>query len=252
MVQITMKELLNAGVHFGHQTQRWNPKMKRFIFGARNGIHIIDLQQTVELARRAGEFIKQVAASGKQVLFVGTKKQAQEAIREDASRVGQPYVIERWLGGLLTNYETIATSLSRLKKLEEMETTGVMGTLSKKEQSRLGKEKGRLLDNLGGIRDMVGVPGALFVVDPNLEHIAVAEARKLNIPVVAIVDTNCDPDLVKYSIPGNDDAVRSIKLFSGYVADCCAEGKNEFEQRARASAREEKPGRAEAARGAQS
>ena len=208
MSVITMKQLLEAGVHFGHQTRRWNPKMATYIYMERNGIYIIDLQQTVRKFEDAYNFIKSVAAEGKGVLFVGTKKQAQETIREEANRCGMFYVNQRWLGGMLTNFKTIRKRVLRLKELEKMQADGAMEVLPKKEVARLLNEKERLERFLGGIKDMERLPGAVFVVDPRKEKIAVAEARKLNIPVVAIVDTNCDPDEIDYVIPGNDDAIR--------------------------------------------
>jgi len=222
---ITMKQLLEAGVHFGHQTRRWNPKMATYIYMERNGIYIIDLQQTVRKFEDAYNFIKSVAAEGKGVLFVGTKKQAQETIREEANRCGMFYVNQRWLGGMLTNFKTIRKRVLRLKELEKMQADGAMEVLPKKEVARLLNEKERLERFLGGIKDMERLPGAVFVVDPRKEKIAVAEARKLNIPVVAIVDTNCDPDEIDYVIPGNDDAIRAVKLISSRIADAVLEGK---------------------------
>ncbi|MGI6468795.1 MAG: 30S ribosomal protein S2 [Syntrophomonadaceae bacterium] len=225
MSVITMKQLLEAGVHFGHQTRRWNPKMATYIYMERNGIYIIDLQQTVRKFEDAYNFIKSVAAEGKGVLFVGTKKQAQETIREEANRCGMFYVNQRWLGGMLTNFKTIRKRVLRLKELEKMQADGAMEVLPKKEVARLLNEKERLERFLGGIKDMERLPGAVFVVDPRKEKIAVAEARKLNIPVVAIVDTNCDPDEIDYVIPGNDDAIRAVKLISSRIADAVLEGK---------------------------
>jgi len=222
---ITMKQLLEAGVHFGHQTRRWNPKMATYIYMERNGIYIIDLQQTVRKFDDAYNFIKSVAAEGRGVLFVGTKKQAQETIREEANRCGMYFVNQRWLGGMLTNYKTIRKRVLRLKELEKMQADGSMEVLTKKEVARLLNEKERLERFLGGIKDMERLPGAVFVVDPRKEKIAVAEARKLNIPVVAIVDTNCDPDEIDYVIPGNDDAIRAVKLISSRIADAVLEGK---------------------------
>jgi small subunit ribosomal protein S2 len=210
MSVITMKQLLEAGVHFGHQTRRWNPKMATYIYMERNGIYIIDLQQTVKKFDEAYAFIKNTVADGKSVLFVGTKKQAQETIKEEARRCGMHFVNQRWLGGMLTNYKTIRQRVLRLKQLEQMEESGAMDVLTKKEVARLLNEKERLERFLGGIKDMDKLPGAVFVVDPRKEKIAVAEARKLNIPVVAIVDTNCDPDEIDYVIPGNDDAIRAV------------------------------------------
>ncbi len=227
---ITMKQLLEAGVHFGHQTKRWNPKMKKYIFTARNGIYIIDLQQTVKMFRAAYDFVRDRSAEGKTVLFVGTKKQAQEAVEEEARRAGTPYVNVRWLGGMLTNFQTIRKSLDRLQKLTDMATDGTTEKLPKKEVLKLAKERTRLEKVLGGIKDLRRVPDAIFVVDPSREEIAVLEARKLSIPIIAIVDTNCDPDLIDYVIPGNDDAIRAIKLFLGKVADAILEGKAAYEE----------------------
>jgi len=222
---ITMKQLLEAGVHFGHQTRRWNPKMSTYIYMERNGIYIIDLQQTVKKFEEAYEFIKNVVADGKSILFVGTKKQAQETIKEEAQRCEMFYVNQRWLGGMLTNYKTINQRVKRLKNLEKMEEEGAFEVLTKKEVAKLLNERERLERFLGGIKNMNKLPGAVFVVDPRKERIAVAEARKLNIPVVAIVDTNCDPDEVDYVIPGNDDAIRAVKLISSKIADAALEGK---------------------------
>src|SRR5215468_12414123 len=224
MAVVTMKQLLDSGTHFGHQTRRWNPKMKRFIFTDRNGIYIIDLQQTLTYIDRAFEFVKETVAHGGSILFVGTKKQAQEAIANQALRVGMPYVNQRWLGGMLTNFQTVHKRLQRLKELESMEQTGGFVGLNKKEILMLTREKDKLEKTLGGIRDMAKVPSAVWVVDTNKEHIAVGEARKLNIPVVAILDTNCDPDEVDFPIPGNDDAIRSAALLTRVVADAVAEG----------------------------
>ncbi|MGY1711815.1 30S ribosomal protein S2 [Geodermatophilus sp. SYSU D00758] len=224
MAVVSMKQLLDSGVHFGHQTRRWNPKMKRFIFTERNGIYIIDLQQTLGYIDNAYEFVKQTVAHGGTILFIGTKRQAQEVIAEQAQRVGMPYVNQRWLGGMLTNFQTVHKRLQRLKELEDMEQTGVMASLSKKETLGLTREKAKLERSLGGIRDMQKVPSAVWVVDTKKEHIAVGEARKLGIPVVAILDTNCDPDEVDYKIPGNDDAIRSAALLTRVVADAVAEG----------------------------
>ncbi|MCM3887212.1 30S ribosomal protein S2 [Frankia sp. R82] len=224
MAVVTMKQLLESGVHFGHQTKRWNPKMKRYIFTERNGIYIIDLQQTLSYIDRAYDFVKETVAHGGTVLFIGTKKQAQEAIEEQAARVGMPYVKERWLGGMLTNFSTVYKRLQRLKELEEIEVTGGTEVRTKKEQLVLTREKAKLERTLGGIRDMSRVPSAVWVVDTKKEHIAVGEARKLGIPVVAILDTNCDPDEVDYPIPGNDDAIRSAALLTRVVADAVADG----------------------------
>lgn len=225
MSVISMKQILEAGVHFGHQTRRWNPKMKRFIFTERNGIYIIDLQKTVKEVEKAYYFVRDIAMDNKTVLFVGTKKQAQESIEAEAKRCGMYYVSNRWLGGMLTNFKTIKSRVARLNKIEEMEQNGDMELLPKKEVIQLMHEKEKLLKNLGGIREMKNLPGALFVVDPRKEHIAIAEARNLGIPVVAIVDTNCDPDEVDYPIPGNDDAIRAVKLITSKMADAVLEGK---------------------------
>ena len=224
MAVVTMKQLLDSGVHFGHQTRRWNPKMKRFIFSERNGIYIIDLQQTLTYIDKAYEFIKETVAHGGTILFVGTKKQAQEVVAEQAQRVGMPFVNQRWLGGMLTNFSTVYKRLQRLKELEIMEQTGSHASLTKKEQLILSREKDKLERTLGGIRDMARVPSAIWVIDTKKEHIAVGEARKLGIPVVAILDTNCDPDEVDYKIPGNDDAIRSAALLTRVVADAVADG----------------------------
>ncbi len=225
MSNITMKEFLEAGVHFGHQTRRWNPKMKDYIYGERNGIYIIDLQKTLKMFKEAAKIISEMAAEGKTLLFVGTKRQAQEAIAEEASRCGMFYVNHRWLGGLLTNNSTIQKSIQRLKELEEMSTDGRYDLLTKKEVMRLERERKHLDQNLAGIKDMPGLPDALFVIDSNKEDIAVHEARKLGVPVVAVVDTNCDPDLVNYVIPGNDDALRAIRLFASRIADAVLDGR---------------------------
>ena len=224
MAVVTMRQLLEAGVHFGHQTRRWNPKMKRFIYGERNGIYIIDLQKTMAAIETTYAFLRDSVAKGGNVLFVGTKKQAQESVKTQAERVGMPYVNYRWLGGMLTNFATIYRRLQRLKELEAMEATGATEVLPKKEVLRLGHEREKLDRNLGGIRDMTRVPAAVWVVDTRKEHIAVTEARKLGIPVVAILDTNCDPDEVDYPIPGNDDAIRAGSLLTRIVADAVAEG----------------------------
>ena len=224
MSQITMKQLLEAGVHFGHQTKRWNPKMKPYIFGARNGIYIIDLQKTVRYFRSAYSFIKETVAGGDKVLFVGTKKQAQDSIAEEALRAGQYFVNNRWLGGMLTNFSTIKGSIDRLKKIETMSQDGTYQLITKKEALQLDREKEKLERSLGGIKGMTKMPGAIFVIDPKKEGIAVKEARKLGVPVVAVVDTNCDPDEIDYLIPGNDDAIRAIRLFAARIADACIEG----------------------------
>ncbi|MBI3180100.1 MAG: 30S ribosomal protein S2 [Deltaproteobacteria bacterium] len=240
MSEISMREMLEAGVHFGHQTNRWNPKMKPYIFGARNGIYIIDLQKTVPLFNTAYEFLVHTVADGDKVLFVGTKKQAQEVIDEQAKRAVQYYVNNRWLGGTLTNYRTIKESIDRLRGIEKMATDGTFDKLTKKEVLRLTREKAKLEKNLGGIKDMTKLPGAVFVVDTKKEHIAVAEARKLKIPVVAIVDTNCDPDEIDYLIPGNDDAIRSIRMFVTKAADACVEGSAIWEKKLASMQEEEK------------
>ncbi|MBQ7844901.1 MAG: 30S ribosomal protein S2 [Clostridia bacterium] len=225
MAVISMKQLLEAGVHFGHQTRRWNPKMAQYIFTERNGIYIIDLQKTVKKIDEAYAFIRDVAMEGKSVLFVGTKKQAQESIESEAKRCNQYYVNNRWLGGMLTNFRTIQTRIKRLNEIDRMEQQGQFEVLPKKEVIQLKAEREKLETNLGGIREMKKLPGALFVVDPRKEHIAVTEARILNIPIVGIVDTNCDPDEIDYVIPGNDDAIRAVKLIAGKMADAVLEGK---------------------------
>ena len=221
-----MKELLEAGVHFGHQTKRWNPKMKEYIFGERNGIYIIDLQKTLKLFKDASKFVVELCGSGKTILFVGTKRQAQDAISEEATRAGMPYINQRWLGGLLTNWVTVQKSVKRLQELDEMATDGRYELLTKKEVIKLERERKHLQANLAGIKSMKRLPDALFIVDSNNETIAVKEARKLGIPVVAVVDTNCDPTVVDYVIPGNDDALRAIRLFTSKIADSAAEGVN--------------------------
>ncbi len=223
MAVITMKQLLEAGVHFGHQTRKWNPKMKKYIFAARHDIHIIDLELTAKLIEEAYTFVVEQVKAGKSVLFVGTKKQAQEAIKEEAERCGQFYVNSRWLGGCLTNFKTMRARIDHLEKLERMEKNGEFDLLPKKEVLGLKKEMEKLQENLGGIKDMHGMPGLMFIVDPSNEDIAVAEARKLHIPIVAITDTNCDPDLIDYVIPGNDDAIRAIKLISSVIANAVIE-----------------------------
>ena len=225
---ITMKQLLEAGVHFGHQTKRWNPKMKPYIFGARNGIYIIDLQKTVGLARSAFRFVSDSGAKRGTVLFVGTKKQAQDAIREEASRSGMYYVTNRWLGGTLTNFKTVKTGIDRLKTIEKMKADGTYERLPKKEVASLEREREKLEKNLGGIKDLARLPGALFVIDTKKEYIAIHEANRLGIPVVAVVDTNCDPEGIDFTIPGNDDAIRSIRLFTSKVAEACIEGKARY------------------------
>jgi small subunit ribosomal protein S2 len=222
LVEVTMKELLEAGVHFGHQTRRWNPKMKPYIFGKRNGIYIIDLQKTLKLFEQVVEFVGDLASQGKRILFVGTKRQAQEAIAEEARRCGEFWVTNRWLGGTLTNFVTLRTSIQRLKETEAR-LNDESGALTKKERLRLEREREKMVKNLDGIRDMEELPDALFVVDPKKEYIAISEANKLGIPVIAIVDTNCDPELIDYIIPGNDDAIRAIRLFAARVADAYIE-----------------------------
>ena len=224
MATITMKELLEAGVHFGHQTKRWNPKMKEYIFGERNGIYIIDLQKTLKMFKEASKFVQELAAEGKIVLFVGTKRQAQDAIAEEATKCGGFYINQRWLGGLLTNWVTVQKSVKRLKELDEMATDGRYELLPKKEVIKLERERKHLQANLAGIKNMSRLPDAVFVIDSNKEQIAVREARKLGIPVVAVVDTNCDPSEVDYVIPGNDDALRAIRLFTSKISDSIAEG----------------------------
>jgi small subunit ribosomal protein S2 len=225
LANITMKELLEAGVHFGHQTKRWNPKMKEYIFGERNGIYIIDLQKTLKMFKEASKFVQDLAAEGKVVLFVGTKRQAQDAIAEEAQRCSMFYINQRWLGGLLTNWITVQKSVKRLKELDEMATDGRYELLPKKEVIKLERERKHLQANLAGIKDMNKLPDAIFVIDSNKEQIAVREARKLGIPVVAVVDTNCDPTEVDYVIPGNDDALRAIRLFASKIADSAYEGR---------------------------
>ena len=224
MANITMKELLEAGVHFGHQTKRWNPRMKEYIFGERNGIYIIDLQKTLKMFKEASKFVQDITAAGKTVLFVGTKRQAQDAVAEEAKRCGMFYVNQRWLGGLLTNWVTVQKSVKRLKELDEMATDGRYELLPKKEVIKLERERKHLEANLAGIKNMTRLPDAIFVIDSNKEQIAVREARKLGIPVVAVVDTNCDPTEVDYVIPGNDDALRAIRLFTSKISDSAAEG----------------------------
>jgi small subunit ribosomal protein S2 len=229
-----MKELLEAGVHFGHQTKRWNPKMKPYIFGARNGIYIIDLQKTVRMFKVAYDFIADTVANGKSVLFVGTKKQAREAIYEEANRCEQFYVHNRWLGGMLTNFQTIKKSIDRLNYLNNIQMDGSINLYTKKEALKLEKERKKLDNNLGGIRNMEKLPGAIYVVDPKNESIAVREGRRLNIPIVSIVDTNCDPDDIDYLIPGNDDAIRAIRLITSRIADACLEGKQQMMEKQQA------------------
>jgi small subunit ribosomal protein S2 len=236
MATINMKELLEAGVHFGHQTRRWNPKMKPYIFGARNGIHIIDLQKTVRLFNTVYEFVVRTVSEGYSVLYVGTKKQAHESIVEESERCGMFYVVNRWLGGTLTNFQTIKKSIARLKELEAMKKDGTIHRYTKKEILKLEKELVKLDRNLGGIEDMDELPGAVFIVDPKRERIAVKEARKLGIPVIAIADSNCDPDEIDFIIPGNDDAIRAIRLICSKIADACIEGHGIAEERLKAEA----------------
>jgi small subunit ribosomal protein S2 len=224
MAYVTMKQMLETGVHFGHQTRRWNPKMRPYIYGARKGIHIIDLQQTVELYRKAHDFIVDVTAGGGKVIFVGTKRQAQEAVQQEAERCGMYFVTNRWMGGTLTNFQTIKRSIERLKRMESMFEDGTISRFPKKEVVMMRRDVEKLNLALGGIKDMEGLPQAAFVIDPNREQIAVQELRKLRIPIVAVVDTNCDPDVIDFLIPGNDDAIRAIKLFASGMAEACNEG----------------------------
>ena len=230
MARVTLKQLLEAGVHFGHQTKRWNPKMAKYIFGEKNGIYIIDLEKTLKSLDQACDFLLKVASAGNAVLFVGTKKQAQTPIEEAAVRCHMPYVKERWLGGMLTNFSTIKKSISRLEQIEAMEKEGTYEFLKKKEVMHLQKEREKLMKNLSGVRNMHRLPGAVFVIDPKKEEIAIREAIRLNIPVIALIDTNSDPDLVTYPIPGNDDAIRAIKLFCQMMGDVILEGKQKYEQ----------------------
>jgi len=232
MATISMKALLEAGVHFGHQTRRWNPKMAKYIFGSRSNIHIIDLQKTAKELKKAYKFIRDMAAQGLPILFVGTKKQAQDAIVTESQRCGAFYVSERWLGGTLTNFETIKRSIGRLNELDKMKADGLFRVMSKKEVSRLEKERLRLAKTLTGFKGMASLPGCLFVIDPVQENTAILEARRMEIPVVAVCDTNCDPDLIDYPVPGNDDAIRSVKLFCTLMADAILEGKAEAEKAA--------------------
>src|SRR4051812_49240707 len=234
MPAVTMRELLESGVHFGHQTRRWNPKMKPYVFGARNGIYIIDLQKTVDSARAACTFAASVTAEGKKVLFVGTKKQAKEVVEEEARRCGQYFVTNRWLGGMLTNYQTVKASIDRLKKIEGLLAAPEAHDIPKKEQVRMNRELDKLRKSLGGIQDMKKLPGAIFVIDTEKEHIAIKEAKKLGIPTIAVVDTNCDPSNITYVIPGNDDAIRSIRLFARLISDSCLEGAKIFQEKLRA------------------
>jgi small subunit ribosomal protein S2 len=230
MAVIGMKQLLEAGVHFGHQTRRWNPKMKPYIFGARNGIYIIDLQRTVRLFHTAYRFVVDTVAAGESVLFVGTKQQARDTIAEETQRCGMYYINQRWLGGMLTNFKTIKLRIDRLKELDSMVEDGTINRFPKKEILQLMKDREKLQKNLGGIKDMTRLPGALFVVDTQRENIGVAEANRLGIPVVAVVDTNCDPDMIDYIIPGNDDAIRAIRLITSKMADACVEGRERFSE----------------------
>ena len=235
MAGVTIKELLEAGVHFGHQTKRWNPKMKKFLFGERNGIYIIDLQKTLKLFKEAYDFVRTSSSQGKDILFVGTKKQAQDAITEEAKRCGMYYISSRWLGGMLTNFATIKKSIDRLKKIEKMKEDGTYDKLTKKEVARLEKERTKLEKILIGIKTMPGLPSLMFVIDPRNEQIAVQEANRLGIPVVAVVDTNCDPDNIDYVIPGNDDAIRAIRLMSSKIADAVIEGRQAIAKEAGAA-----------------
>ncbi len=239
MAVVSMKQLLEAGVHFGHQTRRWNPKMAEYIFTERNGIYIIDLQKSVKKLEEAYNFVRELSAEGKSVLFVGTKKQAQDSVKEEAERAGAYYVNARWLGGMLTNFATIRRRIARLKQLRAMQEDGTFDLLPKKEVIKLNLEIEKLEKFLGGIKNMNKLPGALFIVDPRKERIAVAEAKKLNIPIVAIVDTNCDPDEVDYVIPGNDDAIRAVKLIAGTIANAIIEGKQGMDDNAEAVVTEE-------------
>ncbi len=229
---LTMREMMEAGVHFGHQTKRWNPKMKQYIYGARNGIHIIDLQHSVKAFRRAFDFLVKTVGDNRPVLFVGTKKQAQDIVRDEASRCGQYFVTNRWLGGTLTNFHTVRGSIERLHEIEKMATDGTFERLTKKEVIQISREREKLEKALGGIKNMKELPGAVFIIDVVKEHIAVTEARRLEIPIVAVVDTNCDPDVIDYAIPGNDDAIRSIRLFANKVADACTLGQKLQRERA--------------------
>jgi small subunit ribosomal protein S2 len=231
MANITMKALLEAGVHFGHQTRRWNPKMAKFIFGTRNKIHIIDLQKTLKELKKNYKVVRDLVAEGKEIIFVGTKKQAQVPVKDEARRCGAFFVAERWLGGTLTNFETLKKSIARYREIEKMKEDGVFQVLSKKEQSQIERERTRLEKSLEGLKDMTKLPGLMFVIDSHEESTAICEARKLNIPIVAICDTNCDPNLVDYPIPGNDDAIRAVKLFCAIIADAVLEGKGVTEKK---------------------
>lgn len=230
MAQVTLKQLLEAGVHFGHQTKRWNPKMAKYIFGEKNGIYIIDLEKTLASLEQACNFLSKIAAAGQSILFVGTKKQAQAPIQETADRCHMPYVNERWLGGMLTNFSTIRKSITRLDQIEQMEKEGTYQFIKKKEVMHLRKEREKLMKNLAGVRKMNRLPAALFVIDPKKEDIAIREATRLSIPTVALIDTNCDPDVITYPIPGNDDAIRAIKLFCQIIGDIVCGGRQKFEQ----------------------
>jgi small subunit ribosomal protein S2 len=241
MAYVSMKELLEAGVHFGHQTKRWNPKMKPFIFGARNGIYIVDLQKTVKMFKTAYDFLVETAGNGKSVLFVGTKKQAKESIYEEANRCEMFYIHNRWLGGMLTNFQTIRKSIERLNYLNTIHNDGSINLFPKKERMKLAKEREKLDGNLGGIRTMDRLPGAMFIIDPKNESIAVHEGRRLKIPIVAVVDTNCDPDEIDYPIPGNDDAIRAIRLLTSRMADACIEGKQKWTEHMQAEADKMQP-----------
>ncbi len=235
MPSISMKDMLEAGVHYGHQTNHWNPKMKPYVYGARNGIYIVDLQQTVDRAKKATDFLKTVTGDGKKVIFVGTKKQAKDVIKSEAERAGMYYVTERWLGGMLTNFQTVKASIDRLKKIEGMKATDQWNDYTKKEQSGFDRELGKLKKALGGIQDMKKLPGAMFIIDTTKESNAIKEARRLNIPTIAIVDTNCDPTGIDFMIPGNDDAFRSVSLFAKMMADACIEGAQMHQEKLRAS-----------------
>ncbi len=235
MPNVVMKDLLEAGVHFGHQTKRWNPKMKPYVYGARNGIYIIDLQKTLGLARDAVDFAKKVTSEGKKVLFVGTKKQARDIVMQEAKRADQYAVTNRWLGGTLTNYSTIKASIDQLKKYNAMEESGELSAMNKKHLARVTKHREKLDKNLGGIKDMRKLPGALFIIDPSKEHTAVLEANRLGIPVISVVDTNCDPTGIDFVVPGNDDAIKSIRLFCSLVAEACIEGQAKFQEKLRAN-----------------
>ncbi len=241
MSDVTMKQLLEAGAHFGHQTRRWNPKMKPYIWGARHGVHIIDLQITLQRIREACSFVRNTVAAGNKILFVGTKKQAAEPVEQSAKVAGQFYVTHRWLGGMLTNFKTIRNSIDRLRKIEKMFEDGTTEKLPKKEALKLNKERAKLEKTLSGIKDMKRLPSALFVIDPGKERIAVSEANKLGIPVIGIVDTNCDPDPIDYMIPANDDAIRSIQLFCQAVGEACVEGNKLFEERVRREEKDKQP-----------